>query len=376
MTVASPSEMAAPDDGTTIVAADEAAPPAPETGSGARSPRPGPRPLTPARIGVAVLVWLVVTATVIALVIYGVGPLLEQRDQDALLDDYRQQIEYASNREFTVVDAAVPIEAPSTGTPVAIIDIPDIGVEQVVVEGVGPQQTRKGPGHVPGTAGPGQPGNSAIVARRSAFGGVFRQLDHLERGDEILVTTTQGQSVYDVTTVRTASIGDGDQSATLSEAPAEQTTTSTGDPAAPVRADDPAAASTTTASPALPSGDLTIDDLYGPSEDDRLTLVTSVSLVPWSTDRASVVVAELKDIPFEPTPQGGRTDASDGRSADPSAWAPLALAGAFYLIAIVAAVVLYRRARPRSAYLLTAPPILAATMLVAEATARTLPAWF
>ena len=41
-------------------------------------------------------------------------------------------------------------------------------LSQVAVEGVGPEQTRKGPGHVPGTAGLGQPGNAAVVGRRAA----------------------------------------------------------------------------------------------------------------------------------------------------------------------------------------------------------------
>jgi hypothetical protein len=44
-------------------------------------------------------------------------------------------------------------------------------------------------------------------------------------------------------------------------------------------------------------------------------------------------------------------------------------------VAVAAAVVLYRRARPRSAYLLTAPPLVVATILTAEAVARLLPAW-
>ena len=57
--------------------------------------------------------------------------------------------------------------------------------------------------------GPGQPGNSAIVARRSAFGGPFRPLGSLELGDEILVTTTQGQSIYVVTEVRSDEVADG-----------------------------------------------------------------------------------------------------------------------------------------------------------------------
>jgi hypothetical protein len=137
-----------------------------------------------------------------------------------------------------------------------------------------------------------------------------------------------------------------------------------------------ASTTTTTTEPPLPADGVTTGDLYGPSDDDRLTLVTAGSRVPWATDRATVVVATMRGRPFEPTPQGGRTTADDGRSSDAGVWAPLALAGLAYLAAAVVAVVLYRRARPRAAYLITAPPLLAATVLTAEAVARTLPAWF
>jgi sortase A len=89
-----------------------------------------------------------------------------------------------------------------------------------------------------------------------------------------------------------------------------------------------------------------------------------------------VVVALMDGDPFEPTPQNGRNAGDDGRSTDGGAAAPLALAFVAYGVAAASAVVLYRRARPRSAYLLTAPPLLAATVLTAEAVARMLPAWF
>jgi hypothetical protein len=54
----------------------------------------------------------------------------------------------------------------------------------------------------------------------------------------------------------------------------------------------------------------------------------------------------------------------------------MGLALAAYAVAAVGAILLCRRARPRSAYLLTAPPLVAATFLMAEAGARALPAWF
>ena len=51
------------------------------------------------------------------------------------------------------------------------------------------------------------------------------------------------------------------------------------------------------------------------------------------------------------------------------------LAQLFYGGSIGATVVLYRRSSARVAYLLTAAPLLAGTILVAEAACRLLPAW-
>lgn len=320
-----------------------------------------PRALTPRSIVLAVAMWLLVTAAAVVLVLYGVGPLLEQRDQTALLSDYRTEVRHAANQSMGLPGVEVPTRAPETGSPVAILDIPALKVEQVVLEGVGPQQTRRGPGHVPGTAAPGQPGNSAVVARRSAFGGPFRTLGQLEPGDEILVTTIQGQTIYEVVEVRSDPVADGTGTESVDDESADDPASD--DDQAP-DADEPRL-----------SASLTTDELFGRTPDDRLTLVTSASSRPWNTERATIVVATMRDQPFGPTPQGGRTAADDGRSADGNAGAPLALAALAYVVAVVAAVMLYRKARPRSAYLLTAPPLVAATILTAEAAARLLPAW-
>jgi sortase A len=344
-------------------------------------PRP-PAPLTSRRIGVAVAVWVAVTLLAVGLVIYGVGPMLQQRDQRGLLREYRTEIRQAANEQLSFVVDEEGSEAPDSGAPVAIVDIGDIHVEQVVVEGVGPQQTLRGPGHVPGTAGPGQPGNSAVVARRSAFGASFSDLGSLDDGDRILVTTSQGRSVYEVSEVRQATLRAEPPESEAASAGFDTATTvdgaEGGDPAAEAEAakagyED---AEGVDANALLPEGDLTLDDVYGPSPDDRLTLVTSASRVPWAGERAVVVVALLQGDPFEPTPQNGRNADDDGRSRDGGAAAPLALAFVAYGVAAASAVVLYRRARPRSAYLLTAPPLLAATVLTAESVARMLPAWF
>ena len=77
--------------------------------------------------------------------------------------------------------------------------IPKIGVDKIVVEGVGRNDLRKGPGHYPDTPMPGQPGNAAIAGHRTTYGAPFNRIDELEPGDEILVTTLQGPFTYEVT---------------------------------------------------------------------------------------------------------------------------------------------------------------------------------
>jgi sortase A len=344
------------------------------------APERRPRTITPRWIALGVAIWLAVTLIAVVLVIYGVGPLVEQREQTSALSTYRTQIRHAAAEANGLAGIEVPTRAPDVGSPVAIVDIGAIGVEQVVVEGVGPTETRGGPGHVPGTAAPGQPGNAAIVGRRTAYGGPFRRIGRLERGDEILVTTTQGQTVYEVVTVVSAPVADAPATAPVTTTTEPSTTTTA---AAAADSEDGAAATPTTEPPVrrartrfeVPPGGLTTEGLYGPTADDRLTLVTSASSWPWASSRATIVVARMTSQPFAPTPQGGRTAADDGRSADSDALAPLLLAGIAYLVAVAVAIVVYRYARPRSAYLLTAPPLVAATVLTAEAVARLMPAW-
>jgi len=55
---------------------------------------------------------------------------------------------------------------------------------------------KKGPGHYPGTPLPGQEGNAAIAGHRTTYGAPFHRLDELEPGDEITVTTVQGEFTY------------------------------------------------------------------------------------------------------------------------------------------------------------------------------------
>jgi sortase A len=230
----------------------------------------------------------------------------------------------AANELQGLPGASASDAAPDPGSPVGIVEIGALHAQDVVVEGVGSEQTSRAPGHVPGTAGLGQPGNSVVVARRQAFGGDFAHLSHLHAGDNIVVTTTQGQSVYVVREVHS------------------------------VKADEA---------------------LYAPSEDDRLTLVTSASSLPWDTSRAVEVVARLSGLPFAPTPQQARSVHATGTRGDSASVPSVVLALLVLAAAIAGSVALYSRLRFRSAYILSVAPLVAITVVSGETIARLLPAW-
>jgi sortase A len=88
--------------------------------------------------------------------------------------------------------------APVPGDAVALLRIPKIGLEKAVVEGTRVPDLKRGPGHYAGTPLPGEPGNAAIAGHRTTYGAPFWSLDELEPGDDILVTTRQGEFRYRV----------------------------------------------------------------------------------------------------------------------------------------------------------------------------------
>ena len=87
---------------------------------------------------------------------------------------------------------------PAEGKAVAVIEIPSIGVHQVVVQGTSAADLMTGPGLMPGTALPGTPGNSVVAARRVTFGGPFGQVSRLHRGSVIKVVDGAGTFIYRV----------------------------------------------------------------------------------------------------------------------------------------------------------------------------------
>ena len=87
---------------------------------------------------------------------------------------------------------------PDEGDPLGWISIPRIGLDYVLMEGVDRSTLKSGPGHMPWTPLPGQPGNAAVSGHRTTYGAPFFDLDLLEPGDEIIVETTLGLNTYTI----------------------------------------------------------------------------------------------------------------------------------------------------------------------------------
>jgi sortase A len=131
----------------------------------------------------------------------------------------------------TPPEAVVPVEdqnLPSleNGDALARIEIPRIGVDDIVVAGVETDDLKRGPGHFPDTPLPGQLGNSAIAGHRTTYGQPFRNVDQLAAGDEIRVTTLSGTYVYRVTGQQIVSPSDYQVVATTDPTRANLTLTS------------------------------------------------------------------------------------------------------------------------------------------------------
>lgn len=85
---------------------------------------------------------------------------------------------------------------PDEGLAFGVMTIPKIDADHVLFEGVDRATLKKGPGHMPWTPLPGQPGNAVVSGHRTTYGAPFFDLDQLEPGDEILVETALGLHTY------------------------------------------------------------------------------------------------------------------------------------------------------------------------------------
>ncbi|MFB6887950.1 sortase, partial [Kitasatospora sp. NPDC056327] len=215
--------------------------------------------------------------------------------------------------------ATAPTGKAPDGSPVALLDIPAIGLHQaVVVEGTTGRDLMKGPGHRRDTALPGQTGVAVVFGRGATFGAPFGELSKLRVGDKIEATTGQGKFTYTVNVY-------GDEDHPVVD---------------PVR--------------------------------NRLVLVTSDS--DWIPSSTVLIGARLDSDPVvNPGGRPATVPYDKALAADKSALAALQLWSLALLGAVVAVVVLARYWRRSAAYLSLAPVIGALLWAVYENAAALLP---
>lgn len=95
------------------------------------------------------------------------------------------------------------IPIPTPGPEQALqIKIPSINVEAPVVQGDGWEQLKQGVAQHAGSADPGQPGNLVLSAHNDVYGEIFRHLDQMQQGDQIIIFTQQHSYTYVVTNIQ------------------------------------------------------------------------------------------------------------------------------------------------------------------------------
>jgi sortase A len=96
-----------------------------------------------------------------------------------------------------MVQSLANIPIPTAAPDQAIrVQIPAIEIDAPVVQGDGWEQLKKGVGQNVGSANPGQNGNVVLSAHNDVYGELFRYLDKLQPGDQVVLYTQQRQYVY------------------------------------------------------------------------------------------------------------------------------------------------------------------------------------
>ena len=130
-----------------------------------------------------------------------IGPVRHARDQQTAFATFRGEL---ANATAMVTQLGEDGKPQPLGRPMAVLDIPQIGLREVIFEGTSAGVMRSGPGHRRDTPLPGQAGTSIILGRRAAFGGPFAHLDQLGPKQVFSVTTGQGKSLYRIIGLRRA----------------------------------------------------------------------------------------------------------------------------------------------------------------------------
>jgi sortase A len=124
-----------------------------------------------------------------AVYLFGLSRFSEAHAQSTMYKSFAYELDQAT----------APTGPAKEGQPVAVLNIPAIGLRNaVVVEGTTSRDLALGPGHVRASALPGEVGWSFIYGKVATFGAPFAHLMQLQVGDVITVADGQGIAKYRV----------------------------------------------------------------------------------------------------------------------------------------------------------------------------------
>jgi sortase A len=191
---------------TALAPAGEAA----RTTASARPSAPAPRPagpIQPWQVTGAIAGLAVLFVVGFFVYLYGLSHVSEARAQAGMFKNFVGQLQQATAPVAPSTTSANGATIPLVdGTPVAVLNIPEIGLQDaVVVEGTSSRDLALGPGHLSSSALPGQSGVSVIYGKVATYGAPFAHLMRLNRGDRFTVTTGQGTATYAVESFGTSS---------------------------------------------------------------------------------------------------------------------------------------------------------------------------
>jgi sortase A len=135
-----------------------------------------------------------------------ISALVAERGQNELENElatlsrrFAPDVPQAPQRRFEPGRAARTFAARlRTGRAFGRIEMPTLERSFFVAEGSDTATLRKGPGHYPSTAMPGQGRTVALAGHRTTYGAPFAELDELQRGERIVVTMPYGRFTYQV----------------------------------------------------------------------------------------------------------------------------------------------------------------------------------
>jgi sortase A len=144
-------------------------------------------------IGKVLLTAAFILGAYILWLLWGTG-IYYDRAQDRLFEQFQTRVEAQGRDPRFRPGIVLP------GRAYAILRIPRIDVNEVVVQGVAVEDLKDGPGHYLRTADPWDPeGRVGIAGHRTTYGAPFWDLDKVRPGDEIRLVTERGTYRYEVT---------------------------------------------------------------------------------------------------------------------------------------------------------------------------------